>query len=108
MDETLTPEQKSDLEEAVAAEMEANGKPMLYNSIIKDVENLHAKVVDLLGREAVGAPAYCRGKAIEKLEEFTHRVHDGMAALEYRQRAVEAAAEKAAADGNIVTLPGAK
>lgn len=84
--EALTPEQKQDLDEAVQAAITASkdveAVKELANKIRKDLQGLFNRVVELCGGPEVksGALAYCRGKAIEKLEECGHRVNDAVQA----------------------------
>lgn len=103
---SLSAEERKDLEEAVAAEQQVNQADALFAEIMGIVQTLPPLVYKMLGREPSGPLAYCRGLAIQRLEEFLHRVGDGRAALIMRERATAEAIDKAASDGKIVNIGG--
>lgn len=103
---TLTAEEKQDLAEAVAAEQAIQAVPAKAQALQAKLVEVHELIVDLCGRGAQGAEAYCRSKAIEKLEECGHRIGDAVNCIMSRQVAQDQAIAKAMADGNVVKFPG--
>ena len=104
-DEGLTPEQQVELDEAVKAQQDFEALPKLFEAMVGPggtVQILHRQIIELLGTESMGAPAYCRNQAITKLEELVHRIHDGMSAMHHREQAELEAMTKAQAKGNII------
>lgn len=108
MPEGLTEEQREDLAEAVEAEQIAIEAPKNYDELQRLTYELHAKMIEFMGREPQGPLAYCRHMAQTKLEEFSHRLGDALAIYRIKDKAEMEAFRKAQAEGKVVNLTGGK